>query len=158
MKRTLAIILTLAVALVALCGCGASYATDSATSEASYVEAGDFGWYDDYDVDVEEAIETSESASGSVYDDTDVGSSSRKLIKNRTMDVQTVEYDQFVQDLKSYVSGFGGYIESSSEYGNSYYSSSLRSADFTIRIPADNYDDFAEAVGDMATSPTATSM
>lgn len=149
MKRTLAIILTLAMTLVALCGCGASYATNSTSSDASYVEAGDFGWYDDYDV--EEAVETSEASSGSVYGDTDVESSSRKLIKNRTMDVQTVEYDQFVQDLKSYVSGFGGYIESSSEYGNSYYSSSLRSADFTIRIPADNYDDFAEAIGDMAT-------
>ncbi len=67
------------------------------------------------------------------------------------MGVQTVEYDQFVADLKSYVSQFGGYIESSSESGNSYYSSSLRYADFTIRIPADYYDDFAEAVGNMAT-------
>ncbi|MCD7823576.1 MAG: DUF4349 domain-containing protein [Oscillospiraceae bacterium] len=150
MKRTLLIILTLAMTAMVLSGCGASYATNSATVASSSSYDSDFGWYDGYEVE-EEAVETSESASGSVYDDSDVEASSRKLIKNRTMDVQTIEYDQFVQDLKSYVSSFGGYIESSSESGNSYYSSSLRYADFTIRIPADHYDEFAEAVGSMAT-------
>ncbi|MCD8006341.1 MAG: DUF4349 domain-containing protein [Oscillospiraceae bacterium] len=151
MKRTILIILTLAMAAMVMTGCGASYAADSATVASSSFYDSDFGWYDDYDV--EEAVETSEinPDTNSVYDDSDVESSSRKLIKNRTMDVQTVEYDQFVADLKSYVSSFGGYIESSSESGNSYYSSSLRYADFTIRIPADNYDDFSEAVGNIAT-------
>ncbi|MCD7771134.1 MAG: DUF4349 domain-containing protein [Oscillospiraceae bacterium] len=149
MKRTLIIILTLAMAMMTLAGCGATYATDSASNET--ISAADFGWYDDYEVE-DAIVEATESSSGSVYNDVDVESaSSRKLIKNRTMDVQTVEYDQFIQDLKSYVSSYGGYIESSSESGNSYYSSSLRYADFTIRIPADYYDDFSEAVGNIAT-------
>ncbi|MCD7847784.1 MAG: DUF4349 domain-containing protein [Oscillospiraceae bacterium] len=153
MKRTLTIILTLALAMMTLAGCGATYATDSATVASSSSYDADFGWYDDYKVE-ESTVETAEEYNpdtDSIYDDSGVESSSRKLIKNRTMDVQTVEYDQFVADLKSYVSSFGGYIESSSESGNSYYSSSLRYADFTIRIPADYYDDFAEAVGNLAT-------
>ncbi len=151
MKRTLLIILALMMAMMTLCGCGASYAaTDSATVASSSYYDSDFGWYEDYEVE-EAVVEATESSSSSVYDDTDVESSSRKLIKNRTMDVQTVEYDQFISDLKTYVSSYGGYIESSSESGNSYYSSSLRYSDFTIRIPADYYDDFAEAVGSMAT-------
>ena len=148
MKRTLIIILTLAMAMMTLAGCGASYATDSASSET--ISAADFGWYDDYDVE-EAIVETVEASSDSIYDDSGVETSSRKLIKNRTMDVQTVEYDQFIQELKTYVSSYGGYIESSSESGNSYYSSSLRYADFTIRIPADYYDEFSEAVGNIAT-------
>ncbi len=150
MKRTLLIILALMIAAMTLTGCGASYASDSATSVSSSYYDSDFGWYDDYEVE-EAVVEAEESSSDSIYDDTDVEASSRKLIKNRTMDVQTIEYDQFISDLKSWVSSLGGYIESSSEYGNSYYSSGLRSSDFTIRIPADYYDEFAEAIGDMAT-------
>ncbi len=150
MKRTLLIILALMMAMMTLAGCGASYATDSSKSESSSYYDSDFGWYDDYEVE-DAIVETAEASSDSVYGDTDVEASSRKLIKNRTMDVQTVEYDQFVQNLKSYVSSYGGYIESSSESGNSYYSSSLRYADFTIRIPSDYYDDFADAVGNLAT-------
>ncbi|MCD7889957.1 MAG: DUF4349 domain-containing protein [Oscillospiraceae bacterium] len=150
MKRKILTILAIACSAVILAGCGASYATDSAANVSSSYYDSDFGWYDDYEVD-ESVVEAAESSSDSVYDDTDVEASTRKLIKNRTMDVQTVEYDQFVADLKSYVSQFGGYIESSSESGNSYYSSGLRYADFTIRIPADYYDEFAEAVGNMAT-------
>ncbi|MCD7733191.1 MAG: DUF4349 domain-containing protein [Oscillospiraceae bacterium] len=149
MKRKILTILAIACSAVILAGCGASYATDSAAVASSSYYDSDFGWYDDYKVE-EDVVEAAES-SDSVYDDTDVEASTRKLIKNRTMDVQTVEYDQFVADLKSYVSQFGGYIESSSESGNSYYSSGLRYADFTIRIPADYYDEFAEAVGNMAT-------
>ncbi len=153
MKRTLLIILALMIAAMTLTGCGASYASDSATSVSSSYYDSDFGWYDDYEVEeaVVEAAEDYNPDTDSIYDDTDVESSSRKLIKNRTMDVQTIEYDQFISDLKSWVSSLGGYIESSSEYGNSYYSSGLRSSDFTIRIPADCYDEFAEAIGDMAT-------
>lgn len=150
MKRTLPIILALMTAMMTLAGCGASYASDSSTSVSSSYYDSDFGWYDDYEVE-EAVVETAEPSSDSVYDDTDIEASSRKLIKNRTMDVQTVEYDQFISDLKSWVNTLGGYIESSSESGNSYYSSSLRYSDFTIRIPSDCYDEFAEAIGDMAT-------
>lgn len=141
------------MAMMTLAGCGATYATDSAKSESGSYYDSDFGWYEGYDVEeaIVETVEEYNPDTDSVYGDTDVESSSRKIIKNRTMDVQTVEYDQFIQDLKSYVSSFGGYIESSSESGNSYYSSSLRYADFTIRIPADYYDEFSEAVGDIAT-------
>ncbi len=153
MKRKILTILAIACSAVILVGCGATYATDSATVESSSSHYdSDFGWYEDYEVS-EEAVEASDynPDTNSVYGDSDVEASSRKLIKNRTMDVQTVEYDQFIADLKTYVSSYGGYIESSSESGNSYYSSSLRYSDFTIRIPADYYEEFAEAVGSMAT-------
>ncbi len=75
----------------------------------------------------------------------------RKIIKNVNESVQTDEFDAFLDSLYAAISEAGGYISSSSYNGNSYYDeSSLRTANITIRIPADNLSAFTEKVDSLA--------
>lgn len=70
----------------------------------------------------------------------------RKLIRKFNLDVETLEFDKFVSDLKTEVSALGGYIESSSISGNSYNYTSNRSANFTCRIPSEKLDEFINTI------------
>lgn len=77
-------------------------------------------------------------------------SASRKLIKTVTLNTQTTEFDKAVAAIDAQVKSYGGYVESSSIYKGGYNESSYysRSADFTIRMPADKLDAFlGEALG-----------
>jgi|GEM_PF-968884 len=72
--------------------------------------------------------------------------SSRKLIRSIDISAETREFDSLIGELKEQAGKAGGYIESSSVSGSSYYSGddSLRSASFTIRIPSGKTDAFLE--------------
>ena len=59
----------------------------------------------------------------------------RKLIKTLKLTIETLDFDQSVTALEQLVSEAGGYVESSTVNGQSYQSSSLRSASYTIRVP-----------------------
>lgn len=84
--------------------------------------------------------------------DTDaVKASDRKIIKNKTIEVETLEFDSFISELETSVRANGGYIESSNQNGNSYYSHNLRRASYVIRIPQERYDEFTALIGNMAT-------
>ncbi|MBQ2795078.1 MAG: DUF4349 domain-containing protein [Oscillospiraceae bacterium] len=71
----------------------------------------------------------------------------RKLIRTFNLDVETLEFDDFVAAVKKEVSALGGYLESSGVSGNSYNYTSSRSADFVCRIPSDKVDEFVNTVG-----------
>lgn len=77
---------------------------------------------------------------------------SRKLIKTVTLNTQTTEFDKAVAAIEAQVKSYGGYVESSSLYKGGYNESSYysRSADYTIRMPADKLDAFlGEALGEL---------
>ncbi|MDO5776463.1 MAG: DUF4349 domain-containing protein, partial [Eubacteriales bacterium] len=77
---------------------------------------------------------------------------SRKLIKTVTLNTQTTEFDKAVAAIETQVKSYGGYVESSSLYKGGYNESSYysRSADYTIRMPADKLDAFlGEALGEL---------
>lgn len=77
---------------------------------------------------------------------------SRKLIKTVTLNTQTTEFDKAVAAIDAQVKSYGGYVESSSLYKGGYNESSYysRSADYTIRMPADKLDAFlGEALGEL---------
>ena len=71
----------------------------------------------------------------------------RKIIRNADMNVETLSFDAFLDELSGALSGFGGYIESSS-IGNRGYRNGqqLRYAHYTIRVSADRLDEFLNAV------------
>ena len=73
----------------------------------------------------------------------------RKIIKNGELTIQTREFDQFIADLNAAILAVGGYVESSSVKGNSYNKSRMRSAEITVRIPAENLDAFCAQVSDL---------
>lgn len=160
-------LLAAALAAVLLTGCGSA---DKMTTESSY----DGGYYDMQsngayatddiygydnaapaeapemvaDAEFDMAAEESGSASGSA-ESPRIQDTSRKLIKNVNMEVETEEFDTLLNKVEQKVNGLGGYVESSYTYnGSSYYGSNSRNASMTIRIPAEKLDDFLSEVSE----------
>ncbi len=66
----------------------------------------------------------------------------RKLIKNITMNVETKNFDSFINNLVESTEKNGWYIEKSEARGNSYNSLENRFATYVIRIPVDKLESF----------------
>lgn len=160
MKRIISILMALVMVLCIFTGCGASNRKEfNASADMAVTEGFDGGWFDASDDvewiedewEVDEDIAYEEAPMSPSYDknpgtspDADsVPQSERKIIKNKSMDVQTTDIKAFTAELKKQVSALGGYVENSSNYKSS--------ADFTLRIPAENYDAFSEFVGNLGT-------
>lgn len=69
-----------------------------------------------------------------------------KIIYTADMELETREYDQTVGALDRLVAEVGGYYESRSAYNYGGY----RSADMTVRVPAERYQDFCGRTGELA--------
>ena len=74
----------------------------------------------------------------------------RKIIKNGNLSIQTLEFEAFIDNLNQTILEMGGYVESSNINGNSYNRNSMRSANITVRIPADNLDAFCGQVSEIS--------
>lgn len=166
MKKLTSIILIALATVVLFVGCssGAKYYDSAAPTEGfdmnTSAAAGDMGWFDEdvsddvmWDAPVESAEEFMPEYEAPVENiDADaLKASQRKIIKNRQLSVETLEFDAFVKELETKVSAYGGYIENSTQNGNSYYGKAMRSANYTIRIPAERFDEFTSLIGDMGT-------
>lgn len=80
-----------------------------------------------------------------------VQTTGRKLIKNVNLRLETKEFDAFIAELNARITAFGGYIQSSSVDGGSYYSRNYRRyATVTARIPAEQLDAFVSGVSEIA--------
>ena len=121
-----------------------SYAAGAVESSAEYADMD----YDDWGY--EEPVEYEESVEAPGAEDVEVteggAQSKRKLIRTVNLDIETYDFDGVTATIAGRVSALGGYIESSSVDGNN--SSSRRSANYTVRIPAKNADTFISAVGE----------
>lgn len=129
-KRLFALLLV----VLLLTGCGAK-STDAANGAAAaqveevYYEAAD-----------SISLNTSASASES-------GNVEQKLIKRVSMNAETEDLDALLAQLSQKISDLGGYVEYQELYnGSSYSSYRYRSANLTIRIPADKLGEFTEQV------------
>lgn len=76
--------------------------------------------------------------------------SARKLIKTYDLNVETEEFDGFLDMIQSKVVSLGGYIENLNTYtGSNYYNyNSSRYSNLTIRIPVARADEFINLVGE----------
>ena len=142
-----------------LAGCGSGKGADNTAYEPlvenSYATQGayDKGAGEYYDDDIyssaavaDEAVEA-EEAGAAPADAPQVQDTSRKLIRNVNMNVETENFDELLATVESRVKALGGYIEDSSTYnGSSYYGNQKRDANMTIRIPADKLDEFLSHV------------
>lgn len=79
-----------------------------------------------------------------------VNAVSRKLIKNVSLSVETLSFDEFLTGIQERVSIYGGYVESMETWNNSRNSSrrANRDASMTIRIPCEQLNSFISEVGD----------
>lgn len=149
---------------------GMEYTTDAAADYADGAE---------YEIDPEYGVETSTDAGAAGSTDSDSKGiaevdTGKKVIRNMSIRAETTDLNALDQAIQARVSELGGYIESSSidgsaiyddgyylgEDGNTYYDTSYaaqsgnmrsyRYAYYTIRIPAQHLDQFAEAIEDGA--------
>lgn len=148
-KRIAAIFLTFALILLCFAGCSSrSLKTDGAAGNTA-----DAGAYDDassqlvprdtYENDTEFVTSESpeENLSGGTLPPVGEVSSDRKIIRNADINLETKEFDASIEKLKSIVAELGGYISQASvSVYNTYYE--LHSANYTVRIPADKFDQF----------------
>ena len=129
--------------VLALAGCGASSgAAAEATASVSMADsAGGYGMSNGTAMPaaVEEAAETDAGEAG------DSGTiQERKMIHRAELELETTDFDQAVADLADLTERMGGYYESSTvaDRGSDY-----RGANYTIRVPADQYSAFLDQAG-----------
>ena len=72
--------------------------------------------------------------------------SGAKKIYRATLELQTLEFEKANADIAALVEQYGGYFE---EKSLSTYSSSYRHADYTVRVPAAQFESFCAQVGDL---------
>ena len=126
----------------------ASAKEKAAVAYDSAVDSGSGTYTDDADPDAESSLTESEIEAAEAEEEQNANDVSRKLIKTVTLNTQTTEFDRAVAAIDPQVKNYEGYVESSSTYKGGYNESSsyLRSADYTIRIPADKLAAFLNEV------------
>ncbi|MBR5967573.1 MAG: DUF4349 domain-containing protein, partial [Lachnospiraceae bacterium] len=169
MKKRLSLILAVLMTAVILAGCSKSAAYDSVNFTSAHApqstktnSKADYGY----------ASESFEMASADYNDDAPGSQGSdyttatgtdivpqdlgRKLIKRVNMSIESLEFDQSVRTIESYVGTFGGYVESSSITNSNYYygynrgySNNARIANYVLRIPSEMLDSFLNQVGNI---------
>ena len=161
-RKSIAIFWVSALTAALLAGCGSSSASDSgsyakAESAAAYDYADEGYDYEEPMTDdvyeystgsaAKEAVEG--DGSGDVPTDSEIQSNSnRKLIKTVDMSVETREFDKLIANITERINSLGGYAESSNISGNSYNSTSARSAFIVARVPANKLDFFVQGIQD----------
>ena len=145
-KKCFAFLLALIMALLAV-GCGSKSAAATETASAA-------GWGMDtnYATDAAYKEETGDFKEEDVTSEDELETpveNGRKLIKTVFLSLQTTEFDSLISNLSAKATELGGYIETSSVSGNSYYYRNTRYASYTIRIPSTKLNEFVNVVSEL---------
>lgn len=97
----------------------------------------------------------SSSGSGNTADNSQ-GIIQRKVIKTASLEVQTREFDSFIESLNAKIEEFGGYLENANVSGNNIYGTSSRTAYYTIRVPEDKLQPMMDSIGTFGTVTTSS--
>jgi uncharacterized lipoprotein YajG len=132
-RKMLALVLTVLMTVSLLTGCGSSAMMDNAAPQEVYAE-------------MEEAKGLYGSANGSVTTSS-AQSTDQKMIKRVTMNVETENLSELLDHINEKITQLNGYMEEQQlNNGSAYSSHRSRSANLTVRIPADQLDGFVEQV------------
>ena len=143
MKRGFAWLLTLLALLGLLSGCGGggdTAAADTATSadtadNGTAASGGSYGAWAETEV-AEDSGQAEDGASDRLEN--------AKMIYTARMEVETTAFDTAAADLRTLVEILGGYFEQAAVHN---YGSGYRSGDYTVRVPADQFQPFRDRVG-----------
>ena len=156
-----ALILTLIATLLASCGATAKDealnimgVTTAPAEDADYGYSGGYSekYYDRVMDNVEtEVVSPSTGANNGDYKE--------KIIKNINMSAQTKEYEKALDGILSSLAQNGGYEESVTSSGRSYYAGDYytRSARMTLRVPAEKLEAFLGEIGGLINITSQTS-
>lgn len=158
-KRLAALFLALALLLLCMAGCASqtlsldgSASDPGANGAYAYSSKNELSVSDDMDngTNLIESTEPGELTTDTSLTTAGNISPDRKIIRNADVDLETKEFDASVEKLRSVVEELGGYISQANVYVyNSYYE--LHSANYTVRIPAEKFDQFIAYREDMGT-------
>ena len=147
MKRILAILLSALMLLALLAGCGSKAAprgsADSMMTSQSYYNKAENGYAYEPEATTEDADYGWDDGSRTLTGGT-VLQSDAKMIYRASIEVQTQDYTTSETAITELVKSCGGYFESKSL---SNRSSGYRYGEFTVRVPAAEYEHFCEQVG-----------
>lgn len=150
-----------AVLLLAGCGGGGASNTAAGGTPAASAPSGDYaedGYWEDMGMPEPEMPSepgASESQVSVVYQNPNA-----KLIRRAELYIQTEEFDKSREALNRLVAGCGGYFENASDYGGSRRDAYAdRRGEYTVRVPAEKYDQFLSQTGELGyvTSKTESS-
>ena len=139
-----------AASVLLAAGCGGS------SGGMMMEEAKDAAAYVTNDVYMQEtAAQTMEAEAGSGGESGSatprVQESSRKLIRNVSLNVETETFDDLMKAVTEKTESFGGYVEESSTYnGSYYYGGGTRNASLVLRIPSEKLDEFLGTVAQIS--------
>ena len=131
MKKLLSLVLVLVMTASVFAGCGASSVNkDMAMPEAA--------------APMEAPMKNNMVMGSGAMDSSAVPQESgQKLIRRVNIDAETEDLEALLPELTAQISALGGYVESQNLYnGSAYASYRSRSANLTVRIPADKLDTF----------------
>ena len=129
MKRFV-LLLTLVGLLLLLVGCGAE----------SLSEANGKGY------DAEEGYTVADGLASSTQSGEAAPVTNQKLIRTVHLEAETEEMDALLANVEGRIAALGGYVENRNVYNGGAGSLRSRSASLTIRIPAEQLDQFVEQV------------
>lgn len=159
MRKWKVLFLTAVLGLV-LTGCGgssnkhadtAAAATEAAyDSGTGYLSDDIYSYAQENGYAAEEPVEAlEEETEGSKSPE--AADTSRKLIKNVDLEVETEEFDDLLTTIEQKTEALAGYIEESYTYnGSAYRGRSTRNASLTIRIPAEKLNTFLSEVAEVS--------
>ena len=139
MKKRIARITAALCAAALLAGCGSisskdgGYYTTEAAAQESYS-------YDSAAGSVDSGL-VPENAATAATDE-----SAQKIIYNASLSMESTDFDAARETLMAAVETNGAWLESTSVYGTE--NDHDRTADYTVRVPVENYRAFLAAVGD----------
>lgn len=81
--------------------------------------------------------------------------SSRKVIKTASLNLQTLEFDEFAAALEVKIAEAGAYLQYADVSGSNYYGG-RKSANYTIRVPEANLNAFLAGIDGIATVTSKT--
>lgn len=141
-RRTgLALILVLTLLVTLLAGCGSSSSGDSSASSEATAGSGDFGPTEDAMMD-----ESAPQATAEGEESAQQPQQTTKLIYRGDLELETTSFDDVTESLLKLVESCGGYVESSDLHN---YDGSYRYANYTVRVPAEQYRTFFSSVGEL---------
>ena len=150
MKKLICLALAALMTASLLCGCGSS--AKSSGSSMSYAEAPAMKAEAGMDMAAAEevAYENAVMDSGAGHSQPSLPES-RKWVITVYLNTETEDLDSLLEALNQQMTELGGYLEDQSiRNGSRYDQRRYRSADLTIRVPADRVDEFTQAVSGMA--------
>lgn len=150
-KRSIAILLTLLL-ILGLAACGSKSVSNDSMAYTSASNGTQSGYGFDADMPMEAPMSDgywAEPESNEYAAQEDARSTlpdGVKMIYTANLELETTEFEKAASDVATLVSQAGGYFEQRSVRN---YSSGYHSASYTVRIPAERFENFLNQIGDL---------